>query len=393
MTNRRLSVLFFLVQFVIGTDTFLVSPLLPTLTHYYQISTSISGFIVSAYALGYMLSALIAGPISDHYDRKRILVIGLLLFTLATASCGLANQFPIMILTRFLAGVAGALAGPQIWAAIPLLFPKEQVIKVIGYATSGLAVAQIIGVPLGSYLAAWSWRFPFFFVGAIALLLTILVFQTMPSLNRDKKPARSTNIYSQVSHNKPVLKLLLSYLLFQTANFCGFAFIGTWFAKSYGLSVASIGSLVLIIGAGQFIGSLISSRLVDQLTLPYAFLLEFLLFIGGYLVLPFASKAIIATLILTFIYLIGGAIFPLFMSTLQAKAGNARGTIAALSNAAMYLGEAISGCIGGLLIKVFPGFYGIALFTVVGVALAMGLYAQQGYFTKTKSEPHHSKTN
>ncbi len=393
MNNRRLSVLFFLVQFVIGTDTFLVSPLLPTLTHYYQIPTSISGFIVSAYAFGYMLSALIAGPISDHYDRKQILLIGLLVFTLATAGCGLANQFPIMILTRFLAGVGAALAGPQIWAAIPLLFPKNQMDKVIGYATSGLAVAQIIGVPLGSYLASWSWRFPFFFVSAIALSLIILVFQAMPSLNRDETQSRSINIYLQVSHNKTVLKLLFSYFLFQTANFCGFAFIGTWFAKSYGLSIASIGSLVLIIGVGQLIGSLISSRLVDQLTLPHAFLLEFLLFIGGYLILPFASTVITATLILTFIYLIGGAIFPLFMSTLQSKAGNARGTIAALSNAAMYLGEAISGGIGGLLIKMFPGFYGIALFTAIGVALSMGLYAQQGYFKKAKSEPHQPKIN
>ncbi len=66
MKERRLSFLFFLVMFVIGTDTFLVSPLLPTLTQYYGISTSLSGFIVSAYAVGYMISALLIGPISDR---------------------------------------------------------------------------------------------------------------------------------------------------------------------------------------------------------------------------------------------------------------------------------------------------------------------------------------
>ncbi len=82
MKNRRLSFLFFLVMFVIGTDTFLVSPLLPTLTHYYGISTSVSGFIVSSYAIGYMLTALIVGPISDNHDRKLILVVGLITFTL-----------------------------------------------------------------------------------------------------------------------------------------------------------------------------------------------------------------------------------------------------------------------------------------------------------------------
>ena len=164
MKHRQLSLLFFLVMFVIGTDTFLVSPLLPTLTHYYGITTSLSGFIVSAYAIGYMLSALLIGPISDRHDRKKILVGGLVVFTVATASCGLANTFAWMLITRFVAGIAAATAGPQIWAAIPVLFPRQQVVKVMGYATAGLAVAQIVGVPLGSYLAVWSWRFPFFFV-------------------------------------------------------------------------------------------------------------------------------------------------------------------------------------------------------------------------------------
>ncbi|WP_045627493.1 MFS transporter, partial [Lacticaseibacillus paracasei] len=82
----------------------------PTLTRYYGISTSLSGLIVSAYAVGYMLSALLIGPISDRHDRKRILVIGLVVFTLATAGCGLANTFPLMLVTRFTAGIAAATA-------------------------------------------------------------------------------------------------------------------------------------------------------------------------------------------------------------------------------------------------------------------------------------------
>ncbi|QVI38638.1 MFS transporter [Lacticaseibacillus casei] len=380
MKERRLSLLFFLVMFVIGTDTFLVSPLLPTLTRYYGISTSLSGLIVSAYAVGYMLSALLIGPVSDRHDRKRILVIGLIVFTLATAGCGLANTFPLMLVTRFIAGIAAATAGPQIWAAIPVLFPKCQVVKVMGYATAGLAVAQIVGVPLGSYLAVISWRFPFFFVGTIALILTLLVARFMPSLNEVRTAQPKSSIYGQLFQNKPVLKLLGAYLLFQTANFTGFAFIGTWFAKSFGLSVGTIGSFILVIGVGQFVGSLIGTRLVTWLGQPHAFLLEFLLFISGYVVLPLASSALVATIILALIYTIGGALLPLFMSTLQDQARSARGTISSLANAVMYLGEAIGGVVGGILIKQFTGFSGIAVFTAIGVTLAMLLYARQGYF-------------
>lgn len=385
MKHRQLSLLFFLVMFVIGTDTFLVSPLLPTLTHYYGITTSLSGFIVSTYAIGYMLSALLIGPISDRHDRKKILVGGLVVFTVATASCGLANTFAWMLITRFVAGVAAATAGPQIWAAIPVLFPRQQVVKVMGYATAGLAVAQIVGVPLGSYLAVWSWRFPFFFVGAIALILTLLVMRLMPSLNDAKAAPASESIYRQLIGNHPVMKLLAAYLLFQTANFCGFAFIGTWFAKSFNLSVGAIGSFILLIGVGQFVGSLLGSRLVTWLGQPHAFLLEFILFIIGYVVLPFANSPLSATIILALIYTIGGALLPLFMSTLQEHAGTARSTISALANAVMYLGEAIGGVIGGVLIKQFAGFSGIATFTAVVAVLAMLLYAQQGYFKQLQT--------
>ena len=385
MKHRQLSLLFFLVMFVIGTDTFLVSPLLPTLTHYYGITTSLSGFIVSAYAIGYMLSALLIGPISDRHDRKKILVGGLVVFTVATASCGLANTFAWMLITRFVAGIAAATAGPQIWAAIPVLFPRQQVVKVMGYATAGLAVAQIVGVPLGSYLAVWSWRFPFFFVGAIALILTLLVMRLMPSLNDAKAAPASESIYRQLVGNHPVMKLLAAYLLFQTANFCGFAFIGTWFAKSFNLSVGAIGSFILLIGVGQFVGSLLGSRLVTWLGQPHAFLLEFILFIIGYVVLPFANSPLAATIILALIYTIGGALLPLFMSTLQEHAGTARSTISALANAVMYLGEAIGGVIGGVLIKQFAGFSGIATFTAVVAVLAMLLYAQQGYFKQLQT--------
>lgn len=385
MKHRQLSLLFFLVMFVIGTDTFLVSPLLPTLTRYYGITTSLSGFIVSTYAIGYMLSALLIGPISDRHDRKKILVGGLVVFTVATASCGLANTFAWMLITRFVAGVAAATAGPQIWAAIPVLFPRQQVVKVMGYATAGLAVAQIVGVPLGSYLAVWSWRFPFFFVGAIALILTLLVMRLMPSLNDAKAAPASESIYRQLVGNHPVMKLLAAYLLFQTANFCGFAFIGTWFAKSFNLSVGAIGSFILLIGVGQFVGSLLGSRLVTWLGQPHAFLLEFILFIIGYVVLPFANSPLAATIILALIYTIGGALLPLFMSTLQEHAGTARSTISALANAVMYLGEAIGGVIGGVLIKQFAGFSGIATFTAVVAVLAMLLYAQQGYFKQLQT--------
>ena len=143
----------FATMFIVGTDTFLVAPLLPELREQFDVTTQASGWLVSAYALGYALCALVAGPISDRMDRRRMLLIGMVGFAVLTASCGLAWGFWSMAAFRFLAGVAAALATPQIWASIPQLVPADRIVRTMGRATAGLAIAQLAGIPLGAFRA------------------------------------------------------------------------------------------------------------------------------------------------------------------------------------------------------------------------------------------------
>lgn len=135
---KKIFILVFLIMFLIGTDTFLVSPLLPTLTETYGISASISGWLVSAYALGYALFALISGPMSDRLDRKKVMVGGLIAFSLSTFACGLAPTFQTMLLCRFLAGVSASFVTPQVWASIPIIVEPKNIVKTMGYASAGL---------------------------------------------------------------------------------------------------------------------------------------------------------------------------------------------------------------------------------------------------------------
>lgn len=116
---KRLNPLTFVVQFLIGTDTFLVAPLLPLLTERFGNPGNRAGWMISAYAIGYCVTALFSGPMSDRFDRKHVLCIGMLGFSLATTACGIAWSFPSMIALRFLAGVMAAIGSPQVWAAIP----------------------------------------------------------------------------------------------------------------------------------------------------------------------------------------------------------------------------------------------------------------------------------
>src|SRR5690242_5680468 len=97
----KLTALFFLIMFVIGTDTFLISPLIPTLQDLFHIPTEYSGWMVGSYALGYAIFALIAGPLSDGWDRKKVMLSGMVCFSVSTILCGFATGFWSMFFFRF----------------------------------------------------------------------------------------------------------------------------------------------------------------------------------------------------------------------------------------------------------------------------------------------------
>ena len=80
---RRVPVLSFAVMLLVGTDTFLVAPLLPALSARFDVPPARAGWMVSAYAIGYCLTALVAGPTSDRLDRRRVLITGMAAFSAA----------------------------------------------------------------------------------------------------------------------------------------------------------------------------------------------------------------------------------------------------------------------------------------------------------------------
>jgi len=383
---KKISVLFFLVMFVIGTDTFLIAPLLPTLTEVYQISPSISGWLVSAYAIGYALFALIAGPISDGLNRKKVMVIGLIAFTLSTFLCGLAPSFWLMILCRLLAGVSASFVSPQVWASIPILVPQKSILRTMGYATTGLSISQMIGIPIGSYLASFSWHMPFFIISLLSFILIIIIHFLLPNINPITKKDTTLGIksifeiYSNLLKRPRAIKYFIAYFIFQTGNFAAFSFIGFWYAKDFSLQVTSIGTAMIMLGLANTIGSLFGSRVVKHLGEAKSLLYSIILLISLYVILPFAPTIIYAEIVFFFIFLIGGLLFPVFMTLLQTLSSTARGTVSAISSAAMYSGATIGAILGGLLLNNFSGFMGVSFLTALLYILSLLLYKSSGIF-------------
>lgn len=383
--NQRVLV-FFLIMFLIGTDTFLVSPLLPVLKEHFRISTEQSGWIVSAYAIGYAVFALLAGALSDSMDRKKVLIAGFGGFMISTIFCGFANTYWEMLLFRFAAGISAAFVTPQIWAAIPGIAKPGSTFKAFGFVAAGLSVSQVVGVPFGSMLGEKDWQMPFYIIGALSFVLLIWLLGALPSIPGQKQKIGIFKRYSSLLNKNAAKVSFLSYFIFQTGNFSAFAFIGSFFAYTFSFDLSKIGVLMIFLGIANFIGSSVSGRLVQK--------------IGAYKTVQFALSAIILSYgslvffhssfsgafgAFLLIFFFGGTVFPVLMNSLQGLAPESRGTISGLANSIMYFGTAAGSSMAGKLFSARSGFSGIALFAAVCFILSYFLF-QKSIFADSRNK-------
>lgn len=377
---KKILSLYFLIMFIIGTDTFLISPLLPTLRNTFNIGVVTSSWLVGAYAIGYALFALVAGPLSDGWNRKKVMLYGILGFSISTFLCGFANSFWMMFLFRTLAGIFASFTTPQLWATIPILTPQENVTKSMGIASAGFAVSQTLGVPIGTYLAVSSWKTPFFIIGVCAFLLFIMIFLIVPEFRpaiSGKQPSILAR-YITLFQVKNVKQSYLAYFTILTGAFAVFTFLSTWLSDKFTLTVSEIGNVLIFIGLGNMIGSLFGNKATTKFGKCTTLLSGIVIMGGLYLLLTFMTSLFLVKVCCFLLYLTFGTIFPIVMAHFQTFSTTSRGTIAAISNVTNYAATIAGAYIAGFLYVQFHGFIGVTVFTAICCVISFWLWIKSG---------------
>ncbi len=386
---RKITVLFFLIMFVIGTDTFLISPLIPTLQSMFSVPTEMAGWMIGAYTLGSAVFALIAGPLSDGWDRKKVLLSGLTCFAVSTCLCGFAVDFWTMILFRFLAGVSAAFTAPQVWAAIPTLFPPAKISKVLGIAYAGLAVSQALGVPIGSILAANRWSLPFWVIGTFSLLLAVLAFFAVPSMKPHNQQGGKWSIFTRYV---PLLTsgiargTFLAYFFVHVGCSAAFAFLGKWMTDRFALSVDEAGYVIIFLGLGNLLGSLCSPYVIKALRPFQTMTAGMIIVIAAYITLPHVSEVNMVKGATFFIFAILGILFPLMVGLLNSINPTIRGTISSLATSTMNAATTIGAWTAGMLYAVFNGYSAVGIFTGICLACSLLVFLASGVLSTPTDE-------
>lgn len=209
----------------------LVIPILPKFMESLGITGGIVGLLVAAFSLTQLLCSPLAGRLSDAFGRKRMIVIGMIVFALSEGLFGLAGSPVLLFVARMLGGISAAMIMPAIMAYAADITTQEERAAGMGYITAAITTGFIIGPGIGGYIAEFGIRVPFYSAaaaGIVAACITLLILQeSLPS--KDKalvQPASEverTGLLLQLKHSykEPYfLSLMIVFVMsFGLANF------------------------------------------------------------------------------------------------------------------------------------------------------------------------------
>ncbi len=165
-----------ITQFSVILDFMVMSPLGDTLIKSLSLKPFQFGFAVSAYAFSAGIAGLLTAGFADRFDRKKLLLFFYFGFIAGTICCGIAQTYTLLVAARIVTGLFGGVIGSISMAIITDLFRINQRGRVMGFVQMAFGASQVLGIPIGLYLAnGWGWHAPFIMIAIMASIVAGLI--------------------------------------------------------------------------------------------------------------------------------------------------------------------------------------------------------------------------
>lgn len=254
-----------LSAFAIGTTEFVIVGLIPTIAQDLQVDLPSAGLLVSLYALGVAIGAPVLTALTGKLNRKTLLLGLMALFTIGNLIAWQAPSYYSLIAARILTGLAHGVFFSIGSTIATSLVPKEKEASAIALMFSGLTVALVTGVPLGTYIGQhFGWRATFLAVSALGLIALIGSALLIPKNLKQAVPAKIKQQLAVLT--KP--RLLLIYAMTAVGyggSFIAFTYLAPILQDITGFNANAIGLILLAYGVSVAVGNIWGGKLADRL--------------------------------------------------------------------------------------------------------------------------------
>ncbi|MFB2681481.1 MFS transporter [Shewanella mangrovisoli] len=254
-----------LSAFAIGTTEFVIVGLIPTMAQDLQVSLPSAGLLVSLYALGVAVGAPVLTALTGHWNRKHVLLAVMTLFVAGNVLAWQAPSYETLIAARVITGLAHGVFFSIGSTIATGLVPKEKAASAIAIMFTGLTVALVTGVPLGTYIGqSFGWQSTFF---AVALLGLIALIGSAFLVPNNLKQTRAASLLTQARVlTEPRLLLVFAITAIgYGGTFVAFTFLAPILQQISGFDASAIGMIMLVYGVSVAIGNIWGGKMADNM--------------------------------------------------------------------------------------------------------------------------------
>ncbi|WP_104401885.1 MFS transporter [Vibrio penaeicida] len=254
-----------LSAFAIGTTEFVIVGLIPTMAADLQVSLPSAGLLVSLYALGVAIGAPVLTALTGKWNRKHVLLFVMSLFVTGNLVAWQAPNYDTLIVARILTGLAHGVFFSIGSTIATGLVPKEKAASAIAIMFTGLTVALVTGVPLGTYIGqTFGWQATFLTVAVLGLIALIFSLLLVPN-NLKQPPATKLSSQLRVLTHPRLLLVYAITALGYGGTFTAFTFLAPILEQVSGFSSSAIGLIMLVYGVSVAVGNIWGGKMADKM--------------------------------------------------------------------------------------------------------------------------------
>jgi len=332
----------------IGITEFVMMGLLPDIAKDLSITIPQAGHLISAYALGVVIGAPLLVAMAGKYPPRNILIFLMVIFTVFNGLSAFAPGYTSLFISRLLAGLPhGAFFGVGSVVASRLAVKGKEA-QAISVMFAGLTLANVAGVPLGTYIGHhYSWRYSFAIIVLVGLITILALKYWMPNLPANK----NSNIKNELKFFKSSESWLIVLMIAIGTGglFAWISYIAPLMTEVSGFSANSITYILILAGLGMMLGNFIGGKLADTFSPAKASLYLLLTMTVSLVIVHYVSYNPVLSLIMTFVT--GAVAFALASPIQMLMINTAKGSEmlgAAVSQASFNIGNALGAFFGGL---------------------------------------------
>ena len=258
-----------IIQFTVVLDFMVLSPLGAQLMLELGITPKRFGWVVSAYAFSAGASGLLAAGFADKFDRKKLLMFFYTGFVIGTFLCGIAPDYHFLLLARIVTGIFGGVISSISFAIITDLFAMQTRGRVMGFVQMAFAASQVLGIPIGLYLANnFGWHPPFLMIVELSIVLGVLIILYLKPITAHLALQSRRNAFQHLLKTlsqKIYLRAFAATTLLATGGFMLMPFSSAFSLHNLGIKLEQLPLLYGITGVFSILFGPITGKLSDKI--------------------------------------------------------------------------------------------------------------------------------